>query len=242
MKAAIIQARMSSTRLPGKTLLPLAARPLIQHVVDRISACETIDQVVLATTDSPADDPLVEWATAAGVVCFRGSEEDVLGRYFAAAQACGATIVARVTADDPFKDPQVTDMVVRHLLEHGLDFAYNNKPPTFPEGLDAEVFTFAALESAARDATDPFEREHVTQYFYRHPELFRQENVPCERQLSHLRWTLDTEADYRMAQAVYDRLYDGHRIFLMDDVLALLAAHPEISVINADEQRSAMYR
>ena len=240
--AAIIQARMSSTRLPGKTLMPLAGRPLISHVVDRISACRTIDRVVLATTVSCADDPLAAWADAQGVFCFRGSEGDVLGRYRDAARASGAEIIARVTADDPFKDPEATDEVVCRLVDNGLDFAYNNHPPSFPEGLDAEVFTLSALERAARESSDPWEREHVTQYFYRHPQLFRQENVSREVNLSHLRWTLDTEADYRMATAVYDRLYGTGRIFLMDEILRLLRKHPEIASMNANEVRSAMYR
>jgi spore coat polysaccharide biosynthesis protein SpsF len=240
--SAIIQARMSSTRLPGKTMMNLEGRPLIGHVVDRIVASDTMDQVILATSDAPADDVLAAWAKSNGIFCYRGSENDVLDRYYGAALACKASIIARVTADDPFKDPTVLDRVVRHLQEHELDFAYNNKPPSFPEGLDTEVFTFAALEQAANMAQDPFEREHVTQYFYRHPHLFRQKNIACDRQLSHLRWTIDTAADFRMAQAVYEKLYTKGDVFLMDDVLALYEVHPEIAAINSNEQRSSMYR
>lgn len=241
MIAAIIQARMSSTRLPGKTLMNLAGRPLLSHIVDRVAASEAVDQVVLATSDAPADDVLAEWAAKVGIFCYRGSEMDVLGRYYGAARACGAKIIARVTADDPFKDPAILDRVVRHLQERKLDFAYNNKPPSFPEGLDTEVFTYEALEEAVNLAQDPFEREHVTQYFYRHPERFNQENIACDYQLSHLRWTIDTAADFRMAQVVYERLYMEGKIFLMEDILSLIEACPEIAAINMHEQRSSMY-
>lgn len=241
MKVAIIQARMSSARLPGKTLMNLAGRPLLRHVVDRIAASDTIDKIVLATSDAPADDVLSVWAESAGIFCYRGSESDVLDRYYRAARACGAKIIARVTADDPFKDPTVLDRVVRHLHERELDFAYNTQPPTFPEGLDTEVFTFSALEEAARNSQDPFEREHVTQYFYRHPERFCQENIACDRMLSHLRWTIDTPADLLMAQAVYDHLFNDNYIFLMDDILDLIEDYPEIAKINMHESRSFMY-
>lgn len=241
MIAAIIQARMSSTRLPSKTLMNLVGRPLIWHVVDRIAASTAIDQIVLATSEAPTDNVLAAWAEGAGIFCYRGSEYDVLDRYYGAARACGAAIIARVTADDPFKDPTILDRVVRHLEDRELDFAYNNNPPSFPEGLDTEVFTFAALEEAAKMAQDPFEREHVTQYLYRHPECFRQENIICNRQLSHLRWTIDTPADFQMAHEVYKRLYKEGHIFLMDDILSLVEAHPEIAAINMYEQRSSMY-
>ena len=233
---------MSSTRLPGKALMNLAGYPLLKHVVDRSLASQTVDQIVLATSDSSADDVLAAWAKNAGLVCYRGSEVDVLDRYYGAARACGAKVIARVTADNPFRDPTVVDRVVRHLQERELDFAYNNKPPSFPEGLDTEVFTFAALEEAANMAQDPFEREHVTQYFYRHPERFRQENIACDRQLSHLRWTIDTAADFLMAEAVYERLYTEGNIFLMDDILALIEVYPEIAAINMGEERSYMHR
>jgi spore coat polysaccharide biosynthesis protein SpsF len=233
---------MSSTRLPGKTLLPLAGKPLIGRIVERISVCKTINCVVLATTTSMLDDPLVEWAKAHNVLCVRGSEEDVLDRYHQAATVVGADIIVRVTADDPFKDPVVIDQVVTRLLDKRLDFACNNNPPSFPEGLDAEVFTVSALARAVNDSVDPFEREHVTQYFYRHPEIFRQDNVASDRNLSHLRWTMDTEQDYRMATEVYRHLEGLGRIFLMDDILSLIARVPSIPLINMNEIRSAMYR
>lgn len=222
-------------------MMQLVGRPMISHVLDRVLASETVDFVLLATTVAPADDVLEDWAASVGIKCYRGSEHDVLDRYYCAAKTCGATIITRVTADDPFKDPKVLDQVICYLKNEKLDFAYNNKPPSFPEGLDVEVFTFAALKEAAQNVRDPFEKEHMTQYFYRRPERFRQKNIACDRQLSHLRWTVDTDADFRMAKTVYERLYKKNRIFLMDEILDLIKTHPEIAKINANEVRSSMY-
>ncbi len=241
MISAIIQARMSSTRLPGKSMLNLMGYPLIHHVVKRISICDSIEKIVLATSDSSADDIIEAWADSAGIFCYRGSENDVLDRYYRAAIESKSELIIRVTADDPFKDPMVIDCVVNHLNKCHLDFAYNNKPPSFPEGLDVEVFTFSALEDAAHKAEKSSDREHVTQYLYRHPEFYRQENITCNKQLSHLRWTIDTSVDFLMVKKVYQELYEDGCVFLMEDILELIKRHPEIALINSNEKRSAMY-
>jgi spore coat polysaccharide biosynthesis protein SpsF len=242
MIAAIVQARMASTRLPGKSLALLAGEPLIAHVCKRATAAKSVGKVVLATTTDPSDDPLVAWAASAGVACVRGSVDDVLGRYAAAAaHVPEADAVLRVTADDPFKDPDVIDATVDLFRREQLDFAYNNKPPSFPEGLDSEVFTATALHEADCKATDPYEREHMTQHFYRNPERFKQANLAHDRDISHLRWTIDTPADLVMARAVYDALQAPSKVFRMADILALLERRPEIAKLNADEKRSAMY-
>lgn len=242
MIVAIVQARMASTRLPGKSLAPLAGVPLIAHVCARAAAARSIAKVVLATTIDSSDDPLAAWAEGSGVACVRGAVDDVLGRYAAAARSVpDAEAVLRVTADDPFKDPDVIDATVDLFRREKLDFAYNNKPPSFPEGLDSEVFTATALREAEQAAADPYEREHMTQHFYRNPDRFRQANLAYERDLSSLRWTIDTPADLAMARAVYDALYAPGEIFRMPDILKLLERRPEIAKMNADEKRSAMY-
>lgn len=241
MIAAIIQARTSSTRFPGKVFADIEGNPLIFHVVDRLKWSKRIQKIVLATTVNPADDKLQRWADLNSVECFRGSEEDVLDRYYQAAKGVEADVIVRITSDDPFKDPAIIDAVIELLLNQGLDFAYNNKPPTFPEGLDTEVFKFGALESAQRESTDPFEREHVTQYFYRNPAKFSQSNLPFEKKLSALRWTIDTQKDLEMAREVYRRLYRQGEIFLFRDVLALLEREPWIASINGSVLRSSMY-
>lgn len=242
MKVAVIQARMSSRRLPGKSLAKLCGKPLIEHVVERVSACDSIEKVIVATTHNKADDQLIRWAASYGVATYRGSEDDVLSRFLGAAQESGASVIARVTADDPFKDPEVTDRVVGLLIEKELDFACNNFPPSFPEGLDAEVFTIDALRRANENSRSAFEREHVTQHFYKNPKLFKQENVSHEKDLSKLRWTIDTKRDYEMARRVYDELYRESRIFKMREILDLLDRRPEIRLLNDGEERSSMYR
>jgi spore coat polysaccharide biosynthesis protein SpsF len=242
MVGAIVQARLGSTRLPRKILAPLAGQPLLQHIVDRTRASKSVGLLVVATTVNPQDDELVVWCEERGLAVFRGSSDDVLGRFYGAASQYGMDVVARITSDDPFKDPQILDAVVSMLTESALDFACNNHPPSFPEGLDTEVFTFSALSRAHDAATDPFEREHVTQYFYRHPEQFRQMNLSHTSDISSLRWTIDTPLDLAMAQRVYDELYRPGQIFLMEDILALLARNPEIARVNSSVDRSAMYK
>lgn len=242
MIAAIIQARMGSTRYPGKTFCKLAGKPLIWHVVNRIRYSGKINQIIIATTDTVKDDILATWAANEGISLFRGSEDNVLERYYYAARQYAADIIVRITADDPFKDPFIIDRVITILQEEKLDFAYNNNPPTFPEGLDTEVFTYEALERAYSDARDDFEKEHVTQYFYRHKEAFRQANLANEKDLSFLRWTIDTESDYQMAKRVYELLYREGDIFLMDDILGALRQNPDIQEINSNVERSTMYK
>lgn len=238
---AIVQARTGATRLPGKVFLPLSEQPLIWHVFNRLSFSTHIDECVLATTNNRGDDMLEQWAKKNGITCYRGSEENVLERYYKAAATVHADVIVRITADDPFKDPEVIDTVIEKFFAQQLDFAYNNHPPSYPEGLDVEVFGFAALEKAHLQSVDAFEREHVTQYFYRNPLLFRQQNHSYKDNISYLRWTLDTAEDYAMVKVVYEHLYEKGKIFLLKDILELLQQHPEISTMNSDVKRSAMY-
>lgn len=239
--AAIIQARTGSTRFPNKVFATLSGKPLIAHIFERISYSKKINQFVLATTTNANDDALEAWAKQNDISCFRGSEDDVLNRYYEAAKFCKADIVVRITADDPFKDYEVIDEVIELLLNNQLDFAYNNNPPSFPEGLDTEVFTFKALQQANENAQSSFEREHVTQYFYKNPTLFKCQNLSYKENISYLRWTLDTETDYEMVQQVYQHLYNEKQVFLMKDILSLLEKYPAIATINQNVKRSAMY-
>jgi len=239
--AAIVQARTASTRFPNKVFAPLCDKPLIWHIFDRISYSKKITHSVLATTINKADDVLIDWSAKEGIGHFRGSEEDVLSRYYYTALEQEADIIVRVTSDDPFKDPAVIDDVINMFIDQQLDFACNNNPPSFPEGLDIEVFSFKALECAYQNAKDPSEREHVTQFFYRNPSLFKQANMSYRENISHLRWTLDTEADYAMAKEVYHHLYKPGKIFLFQDILQLLRSHPEIALMNKDVKRSTLY-
>ena len=173
---AIIQARMGSTRLPGKVLLDLAGEPMLARVVHRVQRAASLQEVIVATTVQPADDAITQLCAGRGWPCARGSQDDVLDRYYQAATASQADVVVRITSDCPLIEPDVIDQVVGALLagQPEVDYASNVQPPrTFPRGLDVEVIRFDALERAWREDVDPAWREHVTPYLYRHPERFR---------------------------------------------------------------------
>lgn len=236
---AIIQARMGSTRLPGKSLAEIEGKPLLEHVMERVRASRTVQRIVLATTTEASDDVLADQSARLNVCVYRGAVNDVLDRYYRAAQQFQAGVVVRVTADDPFKDPEVIDHVVGRFFENAsVDYASNTIEPTYPEGLDIEVFSFQALEQAWKEAVLNSDREHVTPYIWRQPQLFRILNVKHDPNLSHLRWTLDYEADLHFARAVYARLYDG-RVFLMKDILSLLEREPSLTSMNSGIPRNA---
>lgn len=240
---AIIQARCGSTRFPNKVFAELCGKPLIWHVVNRLRFSKMINEIVLATTCEPLDDTLYEWGKKQGIKTFRGSQNDVLNRYFNAAQQVKADIIVRVTADDPFKDPQIIDEAVKELLNKELDFVCNNNPPTYPEGLDVEVFTRELLALAESKSTNDFEREHVTQYFYKHFSDFKVSNISYYVNLSYLRWTIDTDIDMDMVKKIYAELYKGDdTIFNMDNILTFLKAHPHIAEMNKNVKRSEMYK
>lgn len=233
MIVAIIQARMGSTRLQGKVLIDIQGKLLLEHVIDRVRMARLIDRMVIATTFNEKDKAIIEFAKNLNIPYYVGSEDDVLDRFYQAAKKYKAETIVRITPDDPFKDPEVTDKIISYYLKYkdSLDYVSNTIKPTYPEGLDVEVFSFETLEKAWKEAKKPSEREHVTPYIWNHPELFRLTNVENDEDLSHLRWTLDTEADLRFTQEIYARLYRG-QVFLMKDILALLSAEPELTQIN----------
>lgn len=232
---------MGSTRLPGKVLRDLAGRPLVEWICERVKQAAAVDQVVLATTQQVEDDSLSEWAEGFGLSVYRGATDDVLGRYYGAAQQEQADVIVRITADDPFKDPQVIDQVIAAFKKFEVDFAYNNSPPSFPEGLDVEVLSFRALEEAALRSRDSHDREHVTQFLYKNPDNFSQINVPYGKDISWLRWTVDTEEDFRMALCVYEYFKGKKEFFLMDDILDFLRSNLDVVKINQGIKRSSMY-
>jgi spore coat polysaccharide biosynthesis protein SpsF (cytidylyltransferase family) len=237
----IVQARMGSTRLPGKTLIDICGQPLLAHILHRVSHARRIQKLVVATTTLPSDDAIVALCGRLQIPSFRGSDGDVLDRYYQCARIYGAEVIVRITADDPFKDPEVIDLIITELLKANFDYVSNTIEPTYPEGLDIEVFSFAALERAWQEARLPSEREHVTPYIWKHPEIFKSANIRHRADLSHLRWTLDYEEDLRFTREVYARLHQKG-VFLMNDILALLQAEPELSKINQDIEPNAGYK
>ena len=240
---AIIQARCGSTRFPDKVFVDIDRKPLLWHVVNRLKYADMIDDIIIATTVNPKDDKIVDWCKTESVKYFRGSEEDVLNRYYSASVAFPSDVVVRVTADDPFKEPLVIDKVIKKLIDEKMDLVTNNFPPSFPEGLDCEAFTFDVLRLMEKTTQDLFEREHVTQYVYHNPDKFKIGNIVSETQLSAYRWTIDNIEDYEMVKAVYEkRDKESKGILLMDEILDILDRNPEISHINSQVKRSAMYQ
>jgi spore coat polysaccharide biosynthesis protein SpsF len=230
---AVIQARMSSTRLPGKVLQDVAGEPMLARVVQRTRRAGSIDETVVAATVEPGDAPIAELCAARGWPCFRGSLEDVLDRYYQAARSYQADAVVRITSDCPLIDPGVVDEVVTAFLERQpqADYASNVVlPRTYPRGLDTEVMSFAALERAALEATDPASREHVTRHILLNPQSYRVVRTAGEIDYSEMRWTVDTEADLRLVRLIYEHLdrddFDWH------DVIALVQRNPRWSEIN----------
>lgn len=233
MILAILQARMSSTRLPGKVLKSILGRPMLAWQIDRIRRSKTTDGLVVATSQETSDDPIERFCDANQVACYRGALHDVLARFHGAAKAFGPTEhVIRLTGDCPLIDWTIIDAAVELQRQVRSDLAGNGIERTYPDGLDVEVISFSALERAHREAADPSAREHVTQYIYRHPETFRLAHLTQTPNLGALRWTVDTPADFEMVEKVFTGLA-GRNDFLQQDVLDFLENNPEIAAINA---------
>lgn len=231
----IVQARMGSTRLPGKVLKPLAGAPMIQRQLERLARCTNVDQIVVATTDSPKDAPIVEALSSLGAVgVFRGSEEDVLSRYMGAAEVFGADVVVRVTADCPLIDPEVVDAGIELYRSLQPDVAYvsNGLFRTYPRGLDVEVFSMSALKEADAEATSISDREHVTPFIWRQPERYPRVDLVDVEDNSNYRWTVDTPEDLHLVTEVYERLFRTDSEFGYRDVLKLMRAEPELPLLN----------
>lgn len=229
---AIIQARMGSTRLPGKVLADLGGKPVLQWVVDAAAAIPGNDRVIVATSTAAADDAISGWCGSHQVRVFRGHEDDVLDRFAGASRLADADVVIRVTADCPLLDPIEAGKVVEQVRAGEFDYASNNDPPTYPDGFDCEAFTRAALEDAAAQARRPSEREHVTLYMRDRANGFRIGSTRCPLgDLSGERWTLDTPADLAFLRAVVDGLPAGPPPRL-DEVLGVLDRAPELRRLN----------
>ena len=239
---AILQARMGSSRLPGKTLADVHGKPMLQWLLDRIKAVPQIAEIVVATTTDPSDDGLAAWlATVPGVACFRGSVEDVLDRFYQASRGHDADVIVRLTGDDPLKDPGLVGRTIDALRANpDVDYASTFLKPTFPEGLDCEVMRTSVLERVHHEAKLPSEREHVTPYVWKNPQLFRLHSVEQARDLSGWRWTVDKPADLEFVRAVYAHFKD-RPLVSYDELAAFIEAHPELSNINAGTVRHEGY-
>jgi spore coat polysaccharide biosynthesis protein SpsF len=219
---AIIQARMSSTRLPGKVLKELCGIPVLVHVIERVKQSKRIGKIIIATTDNSCDDVIVSISKKENVEVFRGSEDDVLKRYYQAAKQYKADIIVRITSDDPLIDYQLIDSIIENLIVQKADYSCNNMPASYPLGLDCECFTFETLEKAFENAKEKREQEHVTPYIREHKDLFKIVNISSNVNYSHIRLTLDTMDDYDYIKQIYENLYYKNKYFLTNEIIDMV--------------------
>lgn len=231
----VVQARMGSTRLSGKVLKTIGDKTILNHVIERLKQSKYTDAIVIATTVLKRDSLIEAEALRSGAFVFRGSEDDVLSRYYQAAKDNQLDVVVRVTSDCPLIDPIVLDEMINYYITHDFEIVTNVgnelSDRTFPRGLDIEIFSFNALENAYHNAHEPYHREHVTPYLYEKAEkifYFKDDN-----DYSHYRWTVDTEEDFQLISEIYHYLYEGTHNFYLKDVINLFDEHPELVTINA---------
>jgi spore coat polysaccharide biosynthesis protein SpsF len=232
MIVAIVQARMGSSRLPGKVLKHVSGRPILGYQIERIRRSTRVDHLVIATTALPADDAIEAFCERESVTVIRGPEIDVLGRFALAARITGATTVVRLTADCPLIDPAVIDLAIESFGVANCDYLSNMHPPTWPYGMAVEVMTRQVLDEAVAEAIDPDEREHVTPFVYRRPERYRLRSITRQPDLSAQRWTVDTPEDFELVSRIIGMLYPSRPEFMIDDVLTLLDSHPDWIELN----------
>ncbi len=234
----VLQARTTSSRLPGKVLLPVLGRPMILRQIERLKRAQRMDALVLATSTDPSDDALAAAVATSGIPVHRGSLDNVLERFIGAAIPFHPEWVVRLTGDCPLADPQLIDRLITETLAAGADYGSTALAPTFPDGLDAEIVRFDLLRQIACEPRTSAEREHVTLVIHRNPDLFQLHSVTGSPNLSALRWTVDEPRDFTFVTAVYEALYPSNPAFRTDDILRLLQQHPELARINGDIARN----
>ena len=242
MILAVLQARSSSSRLPGKVLKPILGKPMLERQIERILRARAIDKLVVATSTDQGDDTIAELCGRIGVDCFRGSLDDVLDRFFQAARPHKPEYVVRLTGDCPLADPTVISAAIQFAVEGNYDYASNTLQPTYPDGLDVEVCRYSKLEEVWRSATMKSQREHVTPYFYQNPQLFKLGSMTQQTDLSALRWTVDNADDFALITSIFEALYPANPAFGTEDVLRFLQSRPELSGINATHSRNEGYQ
>lgn len=232
---SIIQARLGSSRLPGKVLKTVMGKPLLEYQIERVSRSKFIDKIVVATSNQDKDQPIVEWCKKLSVLYHRGSEEDVLERYYDAAQLHQADAIVRLTADCPLIDPKLIDKVIESYAQSHpkYDYVSNCLERTYPRGMDVEVFSFKALTEAFHNATSPVEREHVTPYIYKNPQMFKLHCIKSTNNHSQHRWTVDTVEDFVLIKNILESIYPIHPTFTLQDCLNVMEKHPDWMQLNA---------
>ena|SRR3989338_6387864 len=236
---AIIEARMGSTRLPGKTLLPIVGKPAIQLLIERLKIAKKIDAIILATTTNAEDDAIEKFCKENQVICYRGSSDDVLGRVYSAAKKYNTDVVVEVTGDCPLLDPWLIDDCIDIFLRSDYDYLSNFLVQTYPPGIDVQIFSFRVLEEINKLAKSEKFREHVTLYILKHPEKYKMHNVTAPPELCYPNWhiELDEQRDYELIKKIYESLYFKNPKFTTMDIINLLKANPEWLDINKDVKR-----
>lgn len=235
----IVQARMGSTRLPGKIFLEVLRRPLLSYLVERLKRLKGKPPVILATTTKGQDDMIISFAAGQEVLSFRGSEDNVLERFYFTAKANALDVIVRVTSDCPLIDPAVIDNVIETFVQSKppCDYVSNTLERTFPRGMDVEVFSFKALEKAYLSSRDSGELEHVTPFIYRHPEIFSLKNVASPKNYAEYRWTVDTAEDFSLIEKLITALYPKKPEFTYADLVEQMELHPEWALINKNVEQ-----
>jgi spore coat polysaccharide biosynthesis protein SpsF len=231
----VIQARRGSTRLPDKIMMPLAGKPLLVRMVERVQASKTPAKIVVATTTDESDDIVEKFCKENNIECFRGHPTDLLERHYECALKYKADVVSKIPSDCPLIDPQIIDKVFEYYLKNDFDFVSNLHPATYPDGNDIEIMSFDVLETAYREAVLPLEREHTTPFIWERPERFKIGNVEWKTGLDYSkthRFTIDYIEDYEFIKWIYDELYSDNPLFGLTEILNLLSSKPEIYEIN----------
>jgi len=240
MIGCIVQARMKSTRLPGKTLLKIDTKnTVLDFVINQLSCSKQIEKIVIATTNLESDDIIENFVKKLNLQIFRGNSNNVLDRYFQCAKYFSFDIIVRITADNPLIDPNIVDDVITEFLTNSLDYITNTTPRTYPHGTEVEVFSFAALEKAWKNAEKPSEKEHVTPYFHNYKNKFKTSNVKYGENISNLRWTIDQKNDLILVRSIISKI--NKRPILLTDILELLSNEPKLLEINKNQPKDEGY-
>lgn len=236
---ATIEARMGSSRLPGKVLMTALGEPMLMHLVRRLRSVPSIDNVVIATTTSLGDQPIVDFAAAVGVSCFRGSEDDVLARVIAAGEADNADVLVEITGDCPVIDPELIEQTIRLYFHNNVDYASNSIVRSYPDGMDTQVISMGALKGSADMTDDPLDREHVSRYLWRRPDQYRIAHLvaPPSLHWPELGLTLDEQGDYLLLKKLIEELAPVNPLFSCQDVIQLLKANPDWLEMNSSVMR-----
>lgn len=240
---AIVQARMGSTRLPRKVMKKIMGRSMLWHIVNRIEKSRFIDDIIIATTQDKKDDVIEDFAKECQLGIYRGSENDIVDRFYNAAAKYNADVIVRIWGDCPLIDPEIIDIIMGKFLRNKADYANNFNPPTFPVGMNVEIYSFNTLEQIWKETNDPFFREYPFEYIYANQESFRAVYVKndIEEDLSDIHWTVDYIEDLKLITKIFVKLYSKHRAFNMKNILDLIDKHPELREINKGLKRNIEY-